>query len=597
LGNRYQILEKLGQGGMGEVYKALDTRTERFVAIKQVRSSIASDATVIERFRREGQALSDLNHPNIVKMLDMIQQNDEYFLVTEFIEGGDLAGYLQEVGKLPLEVALKMGLELADALSRAHHLGIIHRDIKPANVLIAKDGTPRLTDFGVAHVASQERLTGTGMAVGTMDYLPPEAVNGEAVDVRADLWSFGVMLYEMLTGLRPFTGATTISLLSNILMVEAEDIRLYCPEASPELNELIHQMLQKERNNRIRSARQVGATLEAILQGDISALSRLQTPNKESDRKTKPLEDLPTTPGMPIPLTLEQAKQQGVSDYEVEVIDEPSPLRSIAILLLVGIVVIGLIAGGVFFAFNQTAAEPTITPSPEPTATAAPIFGDAPVGYRWDNLDELTFLVPTGWTYVAPQMMTSLMSELDTNSAEVDALMTMFEQQRAYNMYVDFTTLASLVVMVEDIGIELPDLGLMQRVESLATVNGSMPIEDSAVLDLPIGRTFYMGNDIPPSNSNTESTRQEVYNFYRGTTLYSVIFGTRSEQFESFRESINTVLASVQIEENAEAAPESTESAPAGYRWRTVDELLFPVPTTWVTVPLDTMLPIITPFI
>jgi serine/threonine protein kinase len=214
LNDRYQFLEKLGQGGMGEVYKGRDTRSDTFVAIKQIHSTISNDDTVIERFRREGQALTDLNHPNIVKMLDMIEQDGKHYLVTEYISGGDLATALKQRGKLSVEESLKMGLGLADALSRAHQLGIIHRDIKPANVLIAADGSPRLTDFGVAHMESEERLTGTGMALGTLDYLPPEVANGLAADARADVWAFGVLLYEMLTGQRPFRGSTTFLLLN-----------------------------------------------------------------------------------------------------------------------------------------------------------------------------------------------------------------------------------------------------------------------------------------------------------------------------------------------------------------------------------------------
>ena len=141
--------------------------------------------------------LRELNHPNIVKMLDMIQHEGTYYLIMEYIEGGDLADLLKARGKLSVNDAIKLALELAAALSRAYHLGIIHRDIKPANVLIAPNGTPRLTDFGVARMDTEDRLTGTGVAVGTLDYMPPEAINGEAVDARGDIWAFGVMLYEI----------------------------------------------------------------------------------------------------------------------------------------------------------------------------------------------------------------------------------------------------------------------------------------------------------------------------------------------------------------------------------------------------------------
>ena len=197
IADRYQLLEKLGQGGMGEVYRGLDMLTQAPVAVKNLRAISSTDSEVLERFRREGIVLRELNHPNIVKMLDMIQHEGTYYLIMEYIEGGDLADLLKARGKLSVNDAIKLALELAAALSRAYHLGIIHRDIKPANVLIAPNGTPRLTDFGVARMDTEDRLTGTGVAVGTLDYMPPEAINGEAVDARGDIWAFGVMLYEI----------------------------------------------------------------------------------------------------------------------------------------------------------------------------------------------------------------------------------------------------------------------------------------------------------------------------------------------------------------------------------------------------------------
>ena len=278
VGKRYQILDKLGEGGMGTVFKGMDTQTNTPVAIKLLKSQIISDnPDMIERFKREGEALRQLNHPNIVKMLAMVEEGDEYFLVMEYVSGGDLRQLLSETKPLPLKQTLSISLELADALTRAHHLNIIHRDLKPANVLIASDGTLRLTDFGVAHMGKMERVTGTGVAVGTLDYLSPEILSGEAVDNRADIWSFGVMLFEILTGQLPFSGEGAIQTLAAIANKPVPDLEALCPDVSIALVDLIYRMLEKNRDTRIRSIRLVGAELEAIMQGETNTSIKLSS--------------------------------------------------------------------------------------------------------------------------------------------------------------------------------------------------------------------------------------------------------------------------------------------------------------------------------
>jgi serine/threonine-protein kinase len=201
LNERYRLDAEIGRGGMGDVYRATDTQTGEPVAVKALNPGVvARDPDILERFIREGQALRQLNHPNIVSMVAAIEEEGQHYLIMEYIGGGSLQDLLAAQGPLPIARAVEIGLEVADALTRAHHLGIIHRDLKPANVLLAKDGTPRLTDFGIAHVPESPRLTQTGILMGTVDYLSPEACSGEALDTRADIWAFGVVLYEMLIG-------------------------------------------------------------------------------------------------------------------------------------------------------------------------------------------------------------------------------------------------------------------------------------------------------------------------------------------------------------------------------------------------------------
>jgi len=266
LQNRYRLDSEIGQGGMGDVYRGTDTQTGQPVAVKALKSGVvARDPDILERFVREGEALRQLNHPNIVSMVAAVEEEGQHYLVMEYVGGGSLRDLLDDQGVLPSTRVLEITLEVADALTRAHHLGIIHRDLKPANVLLAEDGTPHLTDFGIAHVADSPRLTQTGVLVGTVDYLSPEACQGEPLDARADLWAFGVLLYEMLTGELPFTGETLIAALTAILTHPIPDLASLRLDALDALVDLVYRMLEKDRHQRIPSARLVGAELEAIL--------------------------------------------------------------------------------------------------------------------------------------------------------------------------------------------------------------------------------------------------------------------------------------------------------------------------------------------
>jgi serine/threonine-protein kinase len=172
LKERYHIESELGRGGMGQVYRATDTQSGERVAIKALNPDVlARDPGMLERFKREGQALRQLNHPNIVRMIAAVEEDGKHFLVMEYVPGGSLQDTLSSNGRIPSDKVIQIALDLADALTRAHRLGIIHRDLKPANVLIAQDGSPRLTDFGIAYAADTPHLTQTGVLVGTVDYL------------------------------------------------------------------------------------------------------------------------------------------------------------------------------------------------------------------------------------------------------------------------------------------------------------------------------------------------------------------------------------------------------------------------------------------
>jgi oligopeptide transport system substrate-binding protein len=282
----------LGQGTMGQVYRGKDTQTGQPVAIKVIKPDIiAAQPQLVQRFVREGEALRRLNHPNIVKLVAAAEEEGRHYLMMEYVEGGSLEDLLETQGPLPLDRTLDLALDLADALTRAHRLNILHRDLKSANILLTPDGALRLADFGLARLGDRPRLTQTGLLMGTVDYLSPEACEGKALDARADIWSFGVLIYEMLTGKRPFLRETLAATLSAILTQPTPNLTEQRHDIPEALAGLIDRMLAKDPQQRVPSVRLVGAELEAILQGR-------ETPRHESEEE---LTLAPVRPPTPVP--------------------------------------------------------------------------------------------------------------------------------------------------------------------------------------------------------------------------------------------------------------------------------------------------------
>ena len=263
---RYEVAELLASGGHGEVYRGRDQVTGQAVVIKRLRPELMrQEPEFVARFIREGETLRRLNHPNIVCALATFEQGGQHHIVMEYVPGGSLRQLLDEQPRLPLARVLDIALELADALTRAHHLHIIHRDIKPENVLLAADGTPRLTDFGVARLEREDaRLTPTGSLLGSPAYMSPEALRGEELDTRSDIWSLGVLLYEMLAGRRPFEGEQMTAIIASVLGDPLPDMTRFRLDVPAPLGDLLRWMLVKERDKRTASMRQVAAELEAV---------------------------------------------------------------------------------------------------------------------------------------------------------------------------------------------------------------------------------------------------------------------------------------------------------------------------------------------
>jgi serine/threonine protein kinase len=232
----YEIQAPLGAGGMGEVYRARDTRLDRIVAIKVLPEHLSNPESK-QRFEREARAVSSLNHPNICALYDIGTHNGVDFLVMEYLEGQTLAERLQK-GALPIDQVLKIGIEIADALDKAHRQGILHRDLKPGNIMVTKSGT-KLLDFGLARLkpesvpatvtltemATERRLTAAGMLVGTLQYMAPEQLEGKETDARTDIFALGVVIYEMITGRPAFSGGSNASLIAAILSSEPPTVQ------------------------------------------------------------------------------------------------------------------------------------------------------------------------------------------------------------------------------------------------------------------------------------------------------------------------------------------------------------------------------------
>ncbi|NLC77417.1 MAG: Stk1 family PASTA domain-containing Ser/Thr kinase [Clostridia bacterium] len=294
IGNRYEIMEKLGGGGMAIVYKAKDRLLSRAVTVKILREQFAGDREVVRRFQQEAQAVARLSHPNIVSIYDVGQEQDLYYLVMEYIEGKTLKEIIQEKGRLEPQEAVEYALQLCDALQHAHESNIIHRDIKPQNILITGRGQAKVTDFGIAKAVTNATMTYSGSSIiGTVQYISPEQAKGDMATVHTDIYSAGIVLYEMLTGRLPFEGDTAIGIAIKHIQAECPLPSTLVPDFPPELELVITKAMAKRPQERFASANDMKRALEQAMDrltlplGQTQVLPRVTGDRPREEIRTK----------------------------------------------------------------------------------------------------------------------------------------------------------------------------------------------------------------------------------------------------------------------------------------------------------------------
>lgn len=265
ISDRYQIIKSIGEGGMANVYLAYDTILDRNVAVKVLRGDLSNDEKFVRRFQREALAASSLTHPNIVEVYDVGEDNGEYYIVMEYIEGKHLKNLLKKRGKLTLSEAVDIMLQITDGMAAAHDSYIIHRDIKPQNIMILENGLVKITDFGIAMAMNATQLTQTNSIMGSVHYLPPEQASGQGSTLQSDIYSMGIVMYELLTGELPFKGDNAVEIALKHLKEPIPDIREKLPNVPNSIYNIIKKATAKNPKNRYNDAREMHEDLLTCL--------------------------------------------------------------------------------------------------------------------------------------------------------------------------------------------------------------------------------------------------------------------------------------------------------------------------------------------
>ena len=288
INDRYQIIKSIGEGGMANVYLAYDTILDRNVAGKVLRGDLATDEKFVRRFQREALSASSLSHPNIVEVYDVGEDNGQYYIVMEYIEGCQLKQLLKKRGRLTLSEVIDIMLQITDGLSVAHDAYIIHRDIKPQNIMILDSGLVKITDFGIAMAMNSTQLTQTNSVMGSVHYLPPEQANGKGSTLQSDIYSMGILMYELLTGELPYKGDNAVEIALKHLKEKIPSVREKLPEIPQSVENIIIKATAKNPKNRYADARSMNEDLRTCLDDSRANEPKIVLPYPEFDEDRKP---------------------------------------------------------------------------------------------------------------------------------------------------------------------------------------------------------------------------------------------------------------------------------------------------------------------
>ncbi|MEK4662647.1 Stk1 family PASTA domain-containing Ser/Thr kinase [Priestia sp. FSL H7-0729] len=342
LGGRYEVIERVGGGGMALVYKAQDLLLNRNVAIKVLRQQFVHDEEFIRRFRREAQSAASLSHPNVVSIYDVGQEDDVHYIVMEYVEGKNLNEIIKERAPLQVDESVRIASQIADALDHAHHNQIIHRDIKPHNILIGRNGRVKVTDFGIARAVTSTTITQTGSVVGSVHYFSPEHAKGIVTGEKSDLYSLGIVLYQMLTGQLPFLGESPISVALKHLQEEFDEPRKFNPLIPQSVENVILKSMRKNPQERYQSAKEMQTDLETCLMPERRNETKIDFPDEDDIDQTRVMPAIKPEPrgvtstgAVPV---MESDEEKGKGKAKSKSWKKPALLISLTVLILIAMV-------------------------------------------------------------------------------------------------------------------------------------------------------------------------------------------------------------------------------------------------------------------
>ena len=352
INDRYQIIKTIGEGGMANVYLAYDTILDRRVAIKVLRGDLSNDEKFVRRFQREALSASSLSHPNIVEMYDVGEDDGIYYIVMEYIEGKTLKQLIKKRGSLTISEAIDIMLQLTDGISHAHDSYIIHRDLKPQNILIKEDGTIKITDFGIAMALNSTQLTQTNSVMGSVHYLPPEQASGKGSTIRSDIYSMGILFYELLTGSLPFKGDNAVEIALKQMRDDIPSIRKKNPVIPQSVENVVLKATAKNPKNRYTDAKEMHADLLTVLNDERMDEKRIEFkyPEHEVDENTRSISTVKKKTDEKIkekPKEEEEVKEEIDDTLEIEeTVEEDQIVKktNIIIWILTGIFTVAVVA-------------------------------------------------------------------------------------------------------------------------------------------------------------------------------------------------------------------------------------------------------------